>query len=239
MVEKREVGDQLAHAPDEVHEVRALPDLAVHAKRDLAAFQRDAGHRRNLRDDRCVFEILGDVPRKPLVAQRELQIAPRHVQAAGVARDQFVRLVRVCAEPGRAHDRDQLHLMMEVCRLRRIWDGRARFDERLGRFDEIEGPSSRLVDRPAHLDRMRMVVAPNAEDAVDRRAFASSFHLERGNWARRPEIETSFIEDLKRKKMRRRLKRRRRAFYITSAGISGVHGATLDRATDRRIGDDG
>ena len=183
----RQVGDDLAHVPDQLAEVGLLPELAVDEQLDEAAVEDDAGHRRDLGDDRGVLEILAEVPGPTFLARCELQVAPRQVEAAGVAVDEVVRAIGRDAKTGSADRHDQLHLVMAVLRLRRIRDGRAGFDERLRGLGEVERPVPFLLDLVAHLGGVGEIVAADAEDPVDRHALGEILDRQRNRLGRRPE----------------------------------------------------
>ena len=188
MIEARQVGDDLADGPDQLADVGALLDDAVDLERDRAALHQDARRRDDLGDHGGVLEVLGEVPGAALVARGELQVAPRHVEAAGVAVDERARMLGSDAKASAPEDDDQLHLVMAVRRFGRVGDARAGFDQGLRRLDEVERPVAPLLDRPvSHLGGVRGVVAADAEDAVDRGAFGEAPDGQRGDGGRRPE----------------------------------------------------
>src|SRR5439155_23468184 len=105
-----------------------------------------------------ILYILAKIPRATLIPRSELQITPGHVQAAGIAEDQFVCALDRHLEAGRTDHDDEFHLVVEIARAGRVGDGCSGFDERLRRLGEVEELPALLVDRLAHLDGMRMVV---------------------------------------------------------------------------------
>src|SRR5271165_4329736 len=95
MIEERQIRDQLANGPDQLVEVGALARLAVHRELDRAALQHDARHGDDFGDNRRVLDVLSEIPGPAFVAGDELQVAPRHIEATGVAVDELVRMALV------------------------------------------------------------------------------------------------------------------------------------------------
>src|SRR5262245_11892191 len=82
----REVSDHFGDLPDQLRDVAALPDLAVHLQPDRAAGRvADAGCRRDAAAWRRAIEALAGVPRPRCLLCRGLQIAARHVEPDRVA----------------------------------------------------------------------------------------------------------------------------------------------------------
>ncbi|MNE66370.1 hypothetical protein D3C80_1619150 [compost metagenome] len=113
---------------------------------------------------RGLVEVLAGVPRAPLGARLELEVAAGHVETDGIGADAVECPVGRNAEGRRADQRHQLDLVVIVFRARRIGDLAAADHRRLGPFGEEEW---RIAGRIlAHLARMGLVVAPDAEDAA-------------------------------------------------------------------------
>ena len=101
-------------------------DLADHAV--LTQFDRAAGGMadgvggRDGRDWRAPLDVLAESPRPLLGAFRQLEIAPRHVEAAGIAKHDAERLGVGDPERRRADRDDEFDLELISCRARRIGD---------------------------------------------------------------------------------------------------------------------
>ena len=125
-------------------------------------------------DRRRVVEALADVPRPALLLRLALQVAPRHVEADGVAPDVAHRVGGGDALAALADRDDELDLVVQV-----LGQGRVRHaadlalgdrQHRVGRLHEEE---RRLAAGEAHLLRVLDVVAADAVDAVDREGLAA------------------------------------------------------------------
>ena len=129
----------------------------------------DAGHRggRVQRSDRRgVVEGLGQVPGPPLVTQLELQVAPRHVQAHGIAVDVLERVLHRDVAPAAADGQHELDLVVHVAGAGRIGEvgrlPRRGDDDGVGRLAEEERRLAVGVE--AHLARVRSVVSADTVD---------------------------------------------------------------------------
>ncbi|EWS63374.1 hypothetical protein Y695_03395 [Hydrogenophaga sp. T4] len=171
MVELRQVGNDFPDVPDQLGHVGRLLGGAVDFQCDGALVDDLALHRHDLGADRTFFDVLAQVPGAALVAGDQLQVAARHVQTGRVAVDDLVCLVGADAETGLAHGQHQFHFKVVVVRAGRVGHGRAALHQGLRRLGEVERALGRLVDRLAHLDGVRVVVAADAEDAVDGETF--------------------------------------------------------------------
>jgi len=103
-----------------------------HHRKQLARIQigHPARHRHDLGYDRRLLDVLAQVPRPTFVAGHQLQVASRHVEAAGISVDQGRRVRRRGAKARLADRDDQLHFMVVVLRLGRVSHGGAGFDQR-------------------------------------------------------------------------------------------------------------
>ena len=136
----------------------------------------DARGRRDRRDRRARLDVLAERPRPLLGALGELQVAPRHVEAAGVAVDRVERVGGGDLErPARRARRrartrnDSWSCPADRAGSRRILPQRRRA---LGEIERLLA-----VDDMAHLARVFFVVAADAEDARDRIALARGRRL--------------------------------------------------------------
>jgi hypothetical protein len=90
VVEERQVGNHFADVPDQLVDVGLLPGLAIDLSAILHPVEHHARHGHDLGAHRRVLHVLAQVPGAALVTGGQLQVAARHVQAAGIAVDQRV-----------------------------------------------------------------------------------------------------------------------------------------------------
>ncbi len=174
----RQFGDQLGHAPDHVGKVAALPRRAVDQQRQGAGVRPTEGRGRHQRAHRCgSVEALADLPGPARRLGLALEVAPRHVQAGGVAPDVGERFAYGDVAPAGMQRHAELQLVLVVRGEGRIGDAPDRAGrhghDRVGRLHEEERRLAFGV--AAHLAGVVGVVAADAVDpahgeqgAVDR-----------------------------------------------------------------------
>ena len=96
----------------------------------------------------------------------KLQVAARHVEAAGVAEHRRQRVAARDLERRRAERDDQLEFEMIIGRAGRVGDGRPRFPERRRALGEIERLFA--IDNLSRFAGVVFVVAADAENSRDR-----------------------------------------------------------------------
>ena len=157
-----------------------LPQRPVLAEPDARVVgMADAGNRRDRRGRRAALDVLAERPGPLLRALRELQIAARHVEAAGVAEHGVERVPGGDLERRRAERDDEFELEMIVRRAGGIGDRIAALPQRRRALGEIERLFA--IDHMAHLARVILVVAPDAENARDGIASLVADDRQRGN----------------------------------------------------------
>jgi len=105
-----------------------------------------------------------------------LQIAPRQVDADGVAVDVFVGLGGGNVEAAALHRHDQFDLVMEILGQRRVGDGGAVRLDHVGMLGEEKRQRPLVI---SHLADVLEIIAPDAPDAADGIGFCLSHHGER------------------------------------------------------------
>ena len=164
-------------------EIARLSRLAVDAQLDAAARRMaDLRGRRDFAEHRRLLDVLGDVPGTLLVLGRRLQIAPRHVETAGVAEDVLERLRHRYPEAARADRHHQLDFVVIVLRAGRVGHCRSGRQVVVGGLYEVERRLA--IDRGAHFLGVIFVIAADAENAADRKMPAAAAHR-RGRLRRR------------------------------------------------------
>ena len=114
-----------------------------------------------------VVERLADAPGATLLFHLVLQVAPRHVQAHGVAEDVLERIIRLDVLAAGANGHDEFDLMVEVSGQAGVGQG-----ARLARVDHHDGVSRfekeerRLTAGESHLLGMLFIIAAHAVNTV-------------------------------------------------------------------------
>ena len=124
-----------------------------------------------------MVERLADLPRALLLARGLLQVAPREIDADGVAVDVVERLVGRDVQPAALHRHDQLDLVMQVLGQRRIRNGGAFAFQHVGMLGEKERRRPLVI---AHLADVLEIVAPDAPDAAYRKRLLLAGDRDRG-----------------------------------------------------------
>jgi hypothetical protein len=86
------------------------------------------------------------------------------------------------------HFEMELVLAIGIGGFRRVGHGGTRGGQSLWGLGEIERPFHRFVDRLAHFDRMRMVIAADKKQAIDRQPSSLTANGHRLNSRRGPEV---------------------------------------------------
>ena len=169
-----DMGDDLGRAPDHVGDVGGLTGGAVEGEADGAACDMAAVFHRAQRAERGgEGEVFRGIPGAAAVAGGELQVAPGHVQAGGIAEDQAERVRRRHVCTGLADGDHQFGFVVEVLCFRRIRDGAAAWHQRVRPFGEEEGGFAGIH---THFLGVGGVVAADAEDAADGEALGAALY---------------------------------------------------------------
>ncbi len=167
MVVVGQVRQQVGDPVNQQAQVGRLARFAIHVQRDQAGARvADDGGGHDLGDHGRLFEILAQVPRAALLAGGGLQVAPRHVQTAGVAVHMLQRRLPGDAKARLADHHHQFHLVVIIAGACRIGDGRARGHISVRRLGEIKRRLA--VGLHAHFLGMGLIVAAHAKNAAHR-----------------------------------------------------------------------
>ena len=128
------------------------------------------GNRHDRRRRRAAFDVLAERPGPLFRAFRELQIATRHVEAAGVAEHGLERVPRGDSERRRAERDDEFELEMIVRRAGGIGDRIAALPQRRRALGEVERLFA--IDDMAHLAGVILVVARRRRKCARRGSVA-------------------------------------------------------------------
>ncbi len=169
---QRQLRDDLRNVPDHLGQIALLLFGAVHRQPDLALRRMaDFGGRTQRAAWRGLVEGLADFPGLFLLARGHLQVAAGEVDADAIAVDVIERLVGGNIHPAALQRDDQLDLMLEILRQRRVGDRCAFADDHVRMLGEEE---RRLTLVVAQFADVLEVVAAHAPDAAHWKRFSLS-----------------------------------------------------------------
>ena len=187
-VQPRERGHDVRHVPQHLTHIRLLAQHAVDLKPDAPVGRMAGGGGPDGRERRGTVETLSGIPGLAVRLGGGLQIAARQVVAGSVAEHVSERLRDGDVAPAAAERNDQLDLVLQIGGRRRIGNRGAVGDHGVrGLGEKYRG---RALGLGAHLTHVIGVVAPDAVNAVHRKAPRCCGH---GDARRRRRWETKSV----------------------------------------------